>query len=917
MSSLSTPRTARPPVALTSLVGREREIADLTALLKTQRLVTLTGVGGSGKTRLAAELALRVEWQEEDSAAWVQLATCADAPSVAAQIARALAVRLAADSNPTDALIEALRNREVLLVLDDCERAVQACADLARALLVDCPDLRIIATSREPLGVAGEHVWPVPQISTEEAVQLFCDRAKAVDPHFSPDKMVTEVCERLDRIPLAIELAAARVRVLTAAEIAARLEDRFAILTGGARTAEPRHRTLRAAIDWSFELLSPREQTLLARLSVFAGSFTMRMAATVCDADLDLLTSLVDKSLLVVSRRSEGARYHLLETIRQYAAERLAEIGETNDIRRRHAVAYLEFARQAVVDPMGAIIDHLSALDTEHDNVRVALAWSIEHEPDAIALPLGAAFRWYWYYRIAWAEGLRWLLRVIERSRDVVSVDRAGVHAAAGAFATYVGEGATGIPLLRTAESLWRQLGANRELALSLSTLAQALVAHGDLDDAARHAAESIALARAHGTSWDIAYCLTNAVALVAERGGDLDAADRALEEAESIWTSCRHPLGYPFVLSARARIALARHDLDSATRFARAALVEARAAHELWFCARATRILASTAAPHDAVRAARLLGAAEAMLRTIGARTLVHERRQHDQLLETLRDTLGSDDLETAMSEGAAMPFSEACEFALQAAAEEPPDRETLLIEDLGPLQITIGGRPLPNEGRASNRARELLVFLASNPMGATKEQAGLAFWPDATTEQVKNSFHVTLHRLRKMLGGAHAIASDGPRYRIAIPHVTLSRKFESDTTAALKSSNVAALQTALAMYRGEFLHGEEAGEWCQPVRSHLQQLYLRALFALGKLHERDGRFAEAAEAYTRLLRCDPFHEAGARQLMICRARLGARSESLLVYRELEQRLRDDLDAEPEPETRTLYSRLRQNESV
>ncbi len=893
------PIAARPPVSLTSLVGREREIRDLEILLGAQRLVTLTGVGGSGKTRLAAELALRIDWQRAESVAWVELAPCSDPLAVAHRAAAALSVR----DHTIDALAEALRDREMLLVLDDCEHLIEACAELARMLLTRCPKLRILATSREPLGIAGEHVWPVPPIAPHEAVQLFAERARAVDPSFviaDEEDTVAEICRKLDGIPLAIELAAARIRVLTPKQIAEKLEDRFAILTGGSRTAIPRHRTLRAAIDWSFALLSEREQTLLARLSVFTGSFSLDCAESVCGADLDLLTGLVDKSLVVTQSRRGVVRYHLLDTIRQYAMERLTAGGDADAMRRKHAVAFLAMVSGDTFDPTGAVMARLDCLDAEHDNMRGALTWSLEHEPDAIALPLGAAFRWYWYYRILWSEGLGWLMRVIRRSSNAVSHDRAGVLAGAGTFAMYTGDVERGRALLEEAESMWRTLGDKRELALTLSALTQ-------IDAKPERAAESVLLAREAGTPYDVAYCLTNAAAFVAERSGDLDEADRALEEAESIWAPAKHPLGYPFVLSKRALLAFRRGDPEAAARFARATLVESRARRELWFSSRSLRVLALTST-NDLPRAARLLGAADAMLRTIGARVLDHEQAERERLLAKLAG------FESELAEGAQLSFDDACEFAFSRWCQTPSQ---LNVGDLGPLKITINGEPLATDGRVSQRARELLVFLLAHPPGPTKEEVGVAFWPDATTEQVKNSFHVTLHRLRKLLGGADSVVADGARYRIAIPHAADSQRFESEMTAALRRNDADAIESALALYHGDFLQGEDAGEWCLPIRSRLRQLSIRGLFALGQSHESRGRYTDAAETYGRVLAREPFHEPAARQLMICRARLGDRSASLLVYRQLEQRLREDLQAAPEPETATLYARLRQNEAV
>ncbi|HEX8411338.1 MAG TPA: BTAD domain-containing putative transcriptional regulator [Thermoanaerobaculia bacterium] len=905
----------RPPVSLTSLVGREREIRDLDALVAAQRLVTLTGVGGSGKTRLAAELALRIDWKRADSVVWIELGTCSDPRGVAQQAAAALSLRVA-HGETIDALADALRERELLLVLDDCEHVVAACAELARTLLLRCPKLRILATSREPLGVAGEHVWPVPPIAPNEAVQLFAERAAAVDPTFtlSDPAIIDEICRRLDGIPLAIELAAARVRVLTPEQIAAKLEDRFAILTGGARTAIPRHRTLRAAIDWSFALLSEREQTLLARLSVFAGGFSLDAAEAVCGASLDLLTGLVDKSLVVTTSRRNGVRYSLLDTIRQYSAELLTD---AEDLRRRHALAFLDLARDATTDLIGGVAARLDRLDPDHDNVRAALTWSLEHEPDTIALPLGAAFRWYWYYRILWSEGLRWLTAILERSSDAPSPERAGVLAGAGTFSAYLGDLDSGRRWLEQAESMWRTLGDRRQLALTLSVYSQLLANAGELEAAAERAAEAAALARVAGTEWDVAYCLTNGIAFTAQRRGELAEADRALEEAESIWSPMKHPLGLPFVLNARALLAIRRGDHASAARFAREALQETRGRREVWFSARSLRILAFTATG-DLPRAARLLGAADAMLRTIAARMLLHETTEHERLMATLRESLPAAELEGALHEGSTMSFDDACELALSAdSVAVESSAETLHVNDLGPLQITLGGKPLVAEGRASNRARELLVFLLAQRNGATKEEVGVAFWPDATTEQVKNSFHVTLHRLRKLLGSSDAVVADGARYVVAIPHTVASRRFEADVTAALRANTPEKLDAALALYCGDFLQGEDAGEWCLPIRAHLRQLHLRALFALGQAHESRGRYTDAAETYSRVLAREPFHEPAARQLMICRARLGARSESLRIYLQLEQRLRDDLQAAPEPETRTLYRRLGANESV
>ena len=886
------------PVALTRLVGRSRELGDLATLVAGQRLVTLTGVGGAGKTRLAMELASRGD------AVWVELAPCTDPLLVPQQAARAFGVR-------ENTLIDALRERESMLVLDNCEHVVDACATFATTLLSHCPRLRILATSREPLGIAGERVWPVPPIAVAEGMELFAERAAAVDPSFVLDERnraaIEEICRRLDGIPLAIELAAARIRVLTAEQITERLADRFAILSGSARTAIPRHRTLRAAIDWSYALLSEREQTLLAQLSVFAGTFTLEAVESVCGgADiLDLLVSLVDKSLVVATSTAGTVRYSLLETIREYVAERLTDA----DVRRRHALTYLSIARAALPDLLSGSAARLDTLDHEHRNMREALAWSLDHEPDAIALPIAASIRWYWYYRILWTEGLRWMTRTLERTAKAPSADRAAVLAGAGTFASYAGDLATARAWLQEAEDLLRALGDDRLLAFTLASFAQLLANLGELDEAETRATEAVALARKAG-EYAVGYALTNGAAFVAQKREQWEEADCYLEEAEAIWSPTRHQLGLPFVLNARALLALRRSDSKAAARFARIALAETRARREVWFSSRSLRILAFTATG-DARRAARLLGASDAMLRALGVAVLPHEKEHRERAMTTLREQLPAEELESALSEGSRMSFEDACALALDDDDVLRTGNGFLHIRDLGPLEITAGGKPLASEGRGSNRARELLVYLASHPDGRTKDEVGLAFWPDATAEQVKNSFHVTLHRLRKLLGNPDAVAADAGRYRLTLPYAADSERFEREMKAALRSKDAGALEAALALYRGEFLQGEESGEWSPPIRKHLRQLHLRGLFALGQVLEGRGRYAEAADAYRRVVDEEPLDEAAWRQLMTCRARAGSRSEALLLYRELEQRLRSDLNAVPEAATRTLYQKL------
>src|SRR5918998_1234587 len=371
------PRTPqRPPnnlpLELSSFVGREKELVEIERLLEDSRLLTLTGSGGCGKTRLALAVAGEVVEDFEDGVWLVDLASLADPALVPQAVASPLGVREQPGRSLIETLSDYLGSKKVLLILDNCEHLIGACAELAEALLHSCPNLRVLATSREALGITGEVAWPVPSLSLPdlrrlpeveslaryEAARLFLERTAAVNPTFALTEQnavaVDQICYRLDGIPLAIELAAARAKVLSVEQIAERLDDSFGLLSAGGRTAMPRHRTLHATMDWSHELLPDEERALFRRLSVFAGGFLLGAAESVCAGEelergevLELLSHLVDKSLVVAREVSGEARYRLLETVRQYAREKLSESDEAELLRERHAGFYLALAEEA------------------------------------------------------------------------------------------------------------------------------------------------------------------------------------------------------------------------------------------------------------------------------------------------------------------------------------------------------------------------------------------------------------------------------------------------------------------------------------------------------------------------------------------------------------------------------------------
>jgi predicted ATPase/DNA-binding SARP family transcriptional activator len=442
------PRHVQPhnlPAPLTSFVGRESEIAELKRLLLEARLLTLTGVGGVGKTRLALELATCVVEEFPGSVWLVDLSGVASAALIPQQIAQVLGLRESPDLPLVELLRNHLRKTEILLLLDNCEHLLPFCAELVEMLLRDSPTLRILATSREALGVAGELEYPLvplavpsaaadPEETTDTAaVRLFLERSSATHnvAATTPTGIATvaRICRELDGIPLAIELAAARTRTLSVDEIAAHLDDRFGFLKYWRRVAVPRHQTLKATMDWSYELLSEAEREVLRRLSVFAGGFTLRAAAAVCVGGdeakaVDLVGRLVERSLVVADTREGETRYRLLETVRQYASERLAEAGEADETRRAHAVT---FVRVAIEGSLGGE-DGLSRLAVEHDNVLAALEWSLS-AGDQSGPELACAYGRFWLWRGQFQEARPWLERALSahRQRDELRAELLGL----------------------------------------------------------------------------------------------------------------------------------------------------------------------------------------------------------------------------------------------------------------------------------------------------------------------------------------------------------------------------------------------------------------------------------------------------------------------------------------------------------
>ncbi len=523
----------RLPVQLTSFIGRDAEISDVRQNLAANRLVTLTGAGGVGKTRLAIRVAAEIATEFEDGAWYVDLAPITDPDLVPVAVTGALGRADQPGRSTTDTLVRAVGDRRMLVLLDNCEHLLDSVASLTSSLLRACPGLTLLATSREPVTVAGEVTWQVPSLSLDdEAIELFVDRARRARSGFTVAdgdiEAVHEICRRLDGMPLAIELAAARVRALSLDEIVGSLHDRFRLLTGGGRTAVRRQQTLRASVDWSHALLTEPEQVLFRRLAVFLGGFDLAAARAVAGGTevesyqvIDQLALLVDKSLVVADDTGGRMRYRLLETVRQYALEKLGESGEADAVRGRHRDYYTAMAAQLDAPLASGHQRRVAQIEAELDNLRAAFAWSRENFDVELALQIASSLQPLWLTRGRLREGLSWLDEALA-DRDTADREVAPAVLARTLADAALLDGWVGVPERR--EQAAESLAIARQLD-DPSLLVRALTAcfgtaAFDPEEAATYFAEAIELARALGDRWRLSQLL-GFQAYAAMVGGD------------------------------------------------------------------------------------------------------------------------------------------------------------------------------------------------------------------------------------------------------------------------------------------------------------------------------------------------------------------------------------------------------------
>lgn len=721
------------PRQLTSFVGRTKEIAEIKSLLSENSLLTLTGSGGAGKTRLALQVAADLVETFADGVWLVELTAISDPGLVTQTAASTLGVR--EEHRPLIVtLTEFLRPKSLLILLDNCEHVLPACAQVTAQLLPACANLRMLATSQEPLGVTGELTFRVPSLSmpdpqnlpspehlTEyEAVRLFVDRAAHTKPGFALTAAnapaVAAVCHRLDGIPLALELAAARVKVISVEEIAARLDDRFRILTGGGRTAPARHQTLRAAMDWSYDLLSENEQRILLRLSVFAGGWTLEAAEDVCAGEriephevLDLLSRLVDKSLVVVMEAPAGdTRYRLLDTVRQYAREKLAHTGEENSIRGRHLAWYLQLAEQAEPELQGpqqaAWLDRLEA---EHDNLRASLEWGRQSDNGAESgLRLAGVLFRFWEVRGYWTEGREWLEGALAKGADLQGPARIKALNGAGNLAFFQGDHARAVALGEESLALSRKLGDKRGIASCLNILGLEACRLERYDRAAELGEESLMLSREVGDRWGVAGAqmvlglvargqsdypraaqlleqgvdqfrqlgdrwgtaiALNNLGLVAREQGDYTRATQILEETLTQFRELGDKWGIAFSLSNLAIVAANRGDYDRSAALGRESLALRKELGDKRGIVTCLLGLAGIAgARGQPERAAVLFGAAEVLREAIGVPLPPFIKDDYARQIEALRSALPGSRFSEVWDKGRSMAMGDAVDYAL-----------------------------------------------------------------------------------------------------------------------------------------------------------------------------------------------------------------------------------------------------------
>lgn len=939
------------PVELTRFVGRARELDALREIAGTSRLLTITGAGGSGKTRLALELVTQLMPDLKEGVAWVELASISSDALVPGAMLRVLDPSAEPGGAAIDRIVDMLRDSPALIILDNCEHLVAACASLADTLLRACPRLRIVATSREALGVQGERAWLAPPMDLDsDAVQLFVERARDVvsDFEITPQNAgaVAAICARLDGIPLAIELAAARVRVMSPEQIRERLSDAFSLLTSSSRTAMPRHRTLRAGIDWSYNLLTEDARAILRRLSVFRGGFTLDAAESVASGDdtgdyathdvaagevLDYVAGLLDRSLLHMREQSDGAaRYYLLETVRQYAAQRLSEADEEDAAQRALAHCMTELMagiqQEFTTNRRPAAV---ARLEPERDNFRAVLHWTHVHDP-ALHVRLVGMLWWFWGACGDWVEARRWIDGALALpAADTPGRERAALLFATGALAALQADVGPARSQLRESATLAAEAGDRQLEAYALNYLGMSYSQAGAVESLEYSGRASVWF-RENNDLYGLR------LALLVMGAGEAAAGNGARgRELTAEAVAVARVFGQDRELSIALQMLAYQVFEDGDAMAAEALIIESlhglRRDWSYLFLGRGLDALAVVTAARRAAEAARTLGAADGMRGHVGAQRFRVDQNRVDALVPQLRRTLGDAEFDRLHADGranatevldeilasagqTAAPIAPASASASAPAPHSSVAGADLQLRLLGPMQAWVDGALIESWPYA--KPKELLAFLAARPTGATRAEIAAAIWPDSTPAQARNTFHVTVHHLRKALRHPDWVVLENERYRLAAD-ITIecdAVRFETEVRALLARGveDIDRLQATLALYAGHYLEGDIAGSWRDEEQDRLRRLYTDAALRLATLLERDGRADEAVAICEDLIVREPLLEEAHRRLIAYWTDAGDRVRAIRHYDRLSALLRDELELEPDTATIELYERAR-----
>jgi len=683
------------PQVLNVFIGRERELAEIKRVLPGIRLLTLTGTGGIGKTRLALQAAAEVLDAYRDGVWFIDLAPLTNPTLVPGTLAHVLGVKESAGESMVSALCRHLQAKEILLVLDNCEHVLNACASLAETLLRETVRVTIITTSLEPLRIDAERTYPLcalrlpdphadfQSIAHSDAVQLFVERARQHRPDFDLQekraRAVAEICVRLDGMPLALELAAARIAVLPVEQIVLLLDQRFRLLTSGSRSEPPRHQTLRALIDWSYELLNEAERQLFARLAVFAGGWTLAAAEVVGgeepiakDDVLYLLIGLIEKSLVIAD--ADGIRYRMLETIRSYASERLREGTGAEAVKERHRDYYLALVEEA--EPKLTSAEQatwLRRLEVEHENLRTGLDWSLLDASGPHGLRLCGALQRFWMMRGHLSEGRAWCRRFLARvGAEEQTQEHAKVLHTAGTLAYVQGDYPAAWALLEKSLAIRRQLGDRKAIANTLNNLGILARQQGDVASTRALHDESLAIRRELGDRFGIATSLNN-LGLVAYYQDDYPAARALFEECRAIAQELGDRSVFAYSLNNLGLVAYYQADYLGARVLFEECLAITRELGDRYGIAFSLEgMAAAIAALGGSLLAARIWGAADRLREEIGSPRPPNERPRHDARVAAARANLRDDaSFDRAWQEGRALTLEQAIELASEKTVE------------------------------------------------------------------------------------------------------------------------------------------------------------------------------------------------------------------------------------------------------